>query len=204
MGGMGANVAIFEGIKLQEICIKHLPWIEPLKNETLPNYARRMMTLISDETPILLGVSFGAVLVQEMAKIRSFEKIIIVSGVVSPNEFPWFLKWIRFFSLQKWVPLACFFKWIVLGFSISEKNKKRYEKYFSATSKNYLNWAIKSLISWEGIGKISTKIYRIHGENDEVFPIRKLKSIDYIIPNSGHFVILQNYSKINKILKELI
>ena len=70
MPGMAANPTIFEYIKLPEDRFKiyWLSWKIPLKNETLQEYAKRMCDDVKHDNPVLLGVSFGGILVQEMSK----------------------------------------------------------------------------------------------------------------------------------------
>ena len=40
----------------------------PEKGESLASYAKRMSQRVEHKNPVLLGVSFGGILVQEMAK----------------------------------------------------------------------------------------------------------------------------------------
>src|SRR5690625_5438983 len=62
------------------------------------DYVKRMTKVIKHETPILIGVSFGGVIVQEMAKLLPIEKTIIISSVKSRREFP---RYMRFGSFTK-------------------------------------------------------------------------------------------------------
>ena len=39
-------------------------------------------------TPVLIGVSFGGIIVQEMSRIISCKKVVIISSVKSYKEFP--------------------------------------------------------------------------------------------------------------------
>ena len=70
MPGMAASPVIFEHIKLPEeqFKIHLLEWVLPIDNEVISDYALRMVNNIKHENPVLLGVSFGGVLVQEMSK----------------------------------------------------------------------------------------------------------------------------------------
>jgi len=69
MPGMAANSKIFEYIRLPEIYQIHkLDWIIPKKNETLKFYAKRICKKIDQPDPILIGVSFGGILIQEIYK----------------------------------------------------------------------------------------------------------------------------------------
>ena len=69
MPGMGANPRIFEFLSLDKYFdVYHLSWIPPEKDESLDHYAQRMGQRIKHKNPILIGVSFGGVLVQEIAQ----------------------------------------------------------------------------------------------------------------------------------------
>ncbi len=90
MPGMAANPTIFEHIKLPEdqFEIHWLDWIIPLKDESLTDYAKRMTKQIKHDNIVLLGVSFGGILVQEMAKFVKVRKLFVVSSVISKNQLP--------------------------------------------------------------------------------------------------------------------
>ena len=84
MPGMAASPKIFEYLKFpMNFQIHLLSWIPPVKNEPLSDYAKRMCKRVVHKNPILLGVSFGGILVQEMAKYVSVKKIVIVSSIKS-------------------------------------------------------------------------------------------------------------------------
>ena len=79
MPGMCANSMIFERIELSSNFKSHyLDWIPPQKNESLSNYVIRLSKNIKHENSILIGVSFGGIIVQELSKILKIKKIIII------------------------------------------------------------------------------------------------------------------------------
>ena len=94
MPGLAASATIFERIVLPEDVfeIHLLEWEIPLANESLAKYAQRIVKKITHENPVLIGVSFGGILVQEMAKYIEARKVIIISSVKSNLEFPRRLK----------------------------------------------------------------------------------------------------------------
>ena len=65
-----------------------LEWELPLDNESLSEYAQRISKKVTHKNPVLIGVSFGGILVQEMAKFLEVSKVIIISSVKSNLEFP--------------------------------------------------------------------------------------------------------------------
>jgi hypothetical protein len=87
MPGMCANSLIFERIKLNpSFKLHYLEWIPPLKKESLSNYVVRLSNNIKHDNPILIGVSFGGVIVQELSKILKSKKVFIISSIKSNKE----------------------------------------------------------------------------------------------------------------------
>jgi hypothetical protein len=72
--GLAASTAIFEHIKLpkDKFEIHLLPWLVPIsKEESIQSYAQRMCENIKEKNHVLIGVSFGGIMVQEMSKISN-------------------------------------------------------------------------------------------------------------------------------------
>ena len=90
MPGMAASSTIFEKIKLPEAIFEMhlLEWVLPKEKETLQDYAKRMAKKITHEDAVLIGVSFGGILVQEMKPFLKVKKVIIISSVKSNTELP--------------------------------------------------------------------------------------------------------------------
>ena len=96
MPGMSANSLIFERIKLPSKFHSHfLEWIPPLKSESLKDYSVRLSKSIKHQNPILIGVSFGGLIMQEVSKIINAKKVIIISSVKSRNELSNSMKFAR-------------------------------------------------------------------------------------------------------------
>ena len=134
MPGMAASPRIFEYIQLPEQYeLIKLSWIPPNEKEDLSDYALRMCERIEHKTPVLLGVSFGGILVQEMAKHIDVLKLIVVSSVKSNAELTISMKLAKTTGAHKLLPT----QWIknleslalyVFGPSIRPK-MKAYQKY---------------------------------------------------------------------------
>ncbi len=207
MPGMSANSLIFERIKFSENYELHyLNWISPKKDESIQNYAIRFSSLIKNDEPVLIGVSFGGILVQEISKIINVKKIIIISSVKSASELPAHMKFGRFTKTYKLLPL----KWIndfeslasfVLG-PLVNRRLQLYRKYLTVRDENYLSWSIHELIQWKQ-KKPLKDIIHIHGTNDRIFPVLFIKN--YIKVHGGdHAMILKKADWLNKKIPELI
>lgn len=208
MPGLAASTTIFENIKLPDENFEmfFLEWFLPLKNETLSDYALRMTKEIKHKNPVLIGVSFGGILVQEMAKHIETRKIIIISSVKSNKEFPKRMKVAKKTLAYKLVPTSLLSNVEVLAkFSFGETITKRiklYEKYLKMRDKKYLDWAIENVILWSQ-SEINEKVIHIHGDNDEVFPSQYIKNF---IPVKGgtHVMIINKYKWLNENLPKII
>ncbi len=71
LSGLGVDHRTFKNLQLKDVELVHIPWIDPLKNESLTEYSRRLFESISiPEEYNLIGVSFGGMIAQEFEKIR--------------------------------------------------------------------------------------------------------------------------------------
>ena len=208
MPGMAANPSIFENIKLEEdqLKIHWLEWIIPHKNESLNAYAKSMTIKIKHENVVLLGVSFGGVLVQEMSKFITLRKLIIVSSVKTKHEMPKRMKVLRLTRAYKVLPTSLVNNIDLLAnFAFGNEIKKRveiYKRYLSVSDKNYLDWAITQMVCWDQDEPIAG-IVHIHGDKDMVFPYKNIKGC-ITIKGGTHIMILNKCKWFNKNLPLLI
>ena len=209
MPGMAASSSIFERIHLPtETFEMHLlEWVLPNNNESLKEYARRMAKNINHENVILVGVSFGGILVQEMKQFVNLKKVIIISSVKSNAEFPRRFKVAKTTKAYKLIPTKLFENIELLakytfGSSILKQKMKLYEKILSVRDKVYLDWAIEQIINCNRT-EIDNEVNHIHGDADEVFPIKNIKN--YISVKGGtHIMIITKYKWLNENLPKIM
>lgn len=208
MPGMAASPKIFEHIKLPEnqFKIHYLEWIIPIDNETIEDYALRMAKHITHENIVLLGVSFGGVLVQEISKHINVRKLIIVSSVKSVSELPRHMLLAKITKAYKLVPTQLASNIDVLAkYAYGTKVNKRlelYKKYLSVNNNKYLSWAIKNMVCWSQ-EQYSPDIIHIHGDKDAVFSIKNISNC-IKIKGGTHIMIINKYKWFNKNLPNII
>ena len=179
MPGMAASPKIFELIEFPpQYKIIYLKWIKPNVNETIKYYAKRMSEFINDDKPILIGVSFGGILVQEISRHIKVKKIIIISSVKSRVELSLSMRFAKKTGIHHLLPLNLIDdleKILLFVFGPSIKARvNAYKKYLSERDPEYLKWSINQIVNWKQI-KYDKNIIHIHGENDKVFPLRYLE-----------------------------
>lgn len=208
MPGMAANPSIFDGIKLDDETFKthKLEWFTPEKGMTFSEYAKRMCSKITHETPILLGVSFGGMLVQEMANYMEAKKIIVVSCVKSHTELPKKMLFAKYTKAHKLLPTGLVNNVELLAkYAFGETVTKRlelYEKYLSVRDKYYMDWAIDNIVNWQQKEPIKNLVH-IHGESDAVFPISNIKDC-ITVKNGTHTMIIHRAKWFNENLPAII
>lgn len=206
--GMAANPSIFENIILPEnkFEMHYLEWMIPEENETLESYAKRMVAKIEYPNPVLIGVSFGGILVQEMSKCIEVKKLIVISSIKSKHELPKRMKILKVTNAYKILPTQWVSNIELFAKFTFVKNVTRrlelYQKYLSIRDKTYLDWSIKQIIFWDQEIPNPNAIY-IHGDNDAVFP-HSCQGNCITIKGGTHIMIINKYKWFNKHLPELI
>jgi pimeloyl-ACP methyl ester carboxylesterase len=208
MPGMAANPSIFDNIKLPEsqFDLHWLEWMIPNLNESLAQYAQRMALKVEHDNCVLLGVSFGGILVQEMSKYLKLRKLIIVSSVKTKHELPKRMKLAKVTKAYKLAPTHLAQNVDALAkYAFGKTATKRvelYKKYLSVNDKKYLDWAIEQVVCWEQEKSVPGTIH-IHGENDGVFPVKNINEC-IIIKGGTHIMIINKYKWFNENLPKLI
>lgn len=208
MPGLAAGSAIFERIILSEDVFEvvFLEWEVPLAKETLAEYAKRIAKKIEHPNSILIGVSFGGILVQEIAKFIEVRKVIIISSVKSNLEFPRRMKWAKFTKIYKLIPMGLFsniesFAQLFFGAKIKQR-LELYKKFLSVRDKHYLDWAMEQVILWNRT-VVDERVVHIHGNADAVFPIKNIQNC-IVVKGGTHVMILNKYKWLNENLPQII
>ncbi len=205
--GLAAGSEIFKNLELPKNFEIHiLEWLIPERNESLQAYAQRMAFRVKEDQAVLVGVSFGGVVVQEMEQFLNLKKLIIISSVKSKKELPRRMRIASLTKAYKLIPTG-----LVLSaedltkFSVGPKSKKRlalYQEYLHVRDKSYLDWALEKMVTWNREEKHQS-VFHIHGDKDLVFPIKYIESCE-VIKGGTHIMILNKAREISKKLTEII
>jgi hypothetical protein len=151
-----------------------------------------MATLITERDSVLIGVSFGGVVAQEMSEFLSLRKLIIISSVKTRDELPRRMKFARRSFFYKLIPTS-----LVLSaedltkFSVGPRSEKRlrlYQDYLHIRDKQYLDWAIQNMVCWNRKTPVDD-VAHIHGDSDIVFPVKYIKNCE-VLNGGTHIMIL--------------
>lgn len=204
LAGLGFDQRIFSNLELSKYNINYLNWLEPKINESLKSFVVRMTRqIVGTSSPIILiGHSFGGIIVQEISKLVNVEKVIIISSIKSKEEIPVTLKFFKHFPLYKFfnqkLILRSFPIWArAFGYN-SEKGRNLFIQMISNCTDNYFRWALDKIVNWQGTGN-SEKVIHIHGTRDKTFPIKQIKK-PITITDGSHFMVFSKAEEVSDIL----
>lgn len=208
MPGLAANPMIFERIKLDDALfdVYYLEWELPKYKEVLEDYAKRMALYVKKENAVLIGVSFGGILVQEMAKFLNVQKVIIISSVKSKLEFPKRIHFARKTLVYKLIPIRLILSFGKLAqFVFGEKMSHRmqlYDTFLSVRDIYYLKWSIEKVVLWNR-SRVDERVIHIHGDKDNMFPIQNIRKC-VVVEGGTHVMIYTKYRWFNANLPAII
>ncbi len=208
MPGLAASSTIFENIKLPEDQFElfYLDWFIPENKQTLTDYAQKMATFVKHENAVLIGVSFGGILVQEMAQFLTLKKLIIISSVKCHDEMPQRMKIAKATKAYKLLPTSLLTDIEALAKyafgSIVKSRLELYKKFLTMNDKIYLDWALEQVICWERT-EIDPKVIHIHGDDDSVFPTQNIKKF-IVVEGGTHIMIINRFKWFNENLPKII
>ena len=178
--GLGASKSIFKHLPEREgINYVLLDQKFPKEGESFEAYIARWSDEIKVDNPILIGVSFGGIIAQELSNLKSVKKIILISSVQTPKAFPWFMKLFKYLRIHKLL-----MKWVLRKLKrIEDQPKTLKEEKMSYVLKSYLphrepyyiNWSADQIINWNPKSSFDPIIH-IHGTKDELFPFGNTKN----------------------------
>lgn len=208
--GLGADGRVFDDLKIEGADTQVVEWLKPKSAEPIDRYTERLIDQLSEtEEFALLGVSFGGIIAQEIAKKLKPKQLILVSTVTSRLEYPYSLKIAGATQAHRVLSGKLMRSLGGLSaarfFSIDQKeNKALLKDIMLATDPQFLEWAVDAIMKWNGEHSLSVSPTRIHGIKDKIFPKRYLRSTEVHFLTGGHFIIKEKADQISSIVADIL
>ncbi len=202
--GLGADESVFQRLDFAGCPTTFIKWIVPLDQETMEQYAARLLDQITATKPVLIGLSFGGLVAVEVAKQIDTEKVILIASAKTNKEIPFYYRFAGQLRLHKILPTgllknANFVTNWFFGAS-STFDKHLLKQILINTDPVFLKWAIDKIARWTNQTKINN-VFHIHGTSDKILPFTFVKS-DATVKNGGHLMTLNKAAELNNILRE--
>jgi pimeloyl-ACP methyl ester carboxylesterase len=207
ISGLATDARVFKYISVpdpfQLIC---LDLIDPINDESLPEYSIRLGKKIHHREPfILIGFSFGGIVAIEIAKRFKPAAIIIISSISAAEQLPKYYRVGGNLALHKLIPMSIVktitkIKRRVVYRKSADKNIL--VRLADETDSGLLRWSFEAILKWQN-KEIPWNTWHIHGSRDEILPI-KFTRPTHVVHNAKHMVTMQKPQEINEILREIL
>ena len=197
ISGLGADESVFANLR-QFIDLEVIAWKKNKPAESLQDYAKRMADDIDAKEPfILLGLSFGGVLAQEISHFLKPEKLILLSSLRHENELQTLIKLIKKAGIVEHLPLALFRPPLPLcKWYFGTDDTTLVKDLIDRMDLELVKWSIIQLLNWKS-KPLSLEPIRIHGTADRLLYYQK----DAMpIEGGGHFMVHDRAGEVHELL----
>jgi len=205
ISGMCYNCSIFDNIRLPKGFRKiYLEWNIPAPGESLSDYTCRMAEVIDRSRPyVLVGYSFGAVIIQEMNRLLDPKKSIVISSFKSIEEIPALFRAVRVSNLTERIPLSVFSssEFITEAFNrlIYHMPTSELAAFMTVLDPVYVKWAVKQITDWIPASHDIKHLYHIHGTLDQIFPFDNIKGA-FPVEGGDHLMVWKKADVVSLLL----
>lgn len=206
ISGLGTNEKIFEHLRLPKgFETVYLPWLIPEKDESLMHYAERLIEPVDvNEEFMMMGVSFGGILLNSVNSLVDPKFNILISSVKTREELPRYMKFSSHTGLHKMIPSSFLTSDAGLSYAVFRKFYKarlpNLKEIFQYRNPYYLKWSINRIVNWHPEHPIENYVH-IHGTKDIIFPssnIQNSKNVD----GGSHVMIVRRPNVVSQLLNE--
>lgn len=154
ISGMCYNCKVFDKLRLPKGYKKvYIEWSIPRSDESLSEYARTMAKVIDTSSPfILIGYSFGAVVMQEITLFLKPAKCVIISSFKSKREIPILFQAVCKVNLMEFMPKRLFSStdFITNAFNrlVYNASNSDLAEYMTVTDPVYIKWVVEQITDW--------------------------------------------------------
>lgn len=200
--GLGADQRLFENYDFPGYSVQVVDWITPQNEESLTHYAERLASAIPEHDPMLLGVSFGGMLANEIARHKPNACIILLSSVPHHGGLPRLLRWAAASGIIHWVPKRLLqqpgqIANLLFGVT-TPAGKQLLKEILLNTPPAFTRWAVQAIGRWRSENTNAVKLH-IHGKSDWV--IQSPRHVDHLL-EGGHFIVFEKSEAINQLVMQ--
>lgn len=203
LSGLGADWRVFQRLRLEGYCPRHIRWERPRRGEAIEQYARRLLDQVPSEQPILVGLSFGGLMAVEMAKLCNPTQVIVISSATTADQIPPYFRLFRWLPLQLVVPfkqLLWAVYWLLNWlFGLRDpEDRSLFKQVLIDTDPCFLKWAMNRVVGWRNQA-VPKNLVHIHGGRDRVFPLGHRRA-HVVLPDGGHLMVLNHAEELSRLM----
>jgi pimeloyl-ACP methyl ester carboxylesterase len=201
--GLGADFRIFRQLKIPGVQLLPITWDMPAAEDTIASFAARLARQIKHPNSVLLGVSYGGMLVTEICATQPVRQGIVVSSCTQRNQLPIWLRAAGKLRLHNLVPYHLLLRSNTLNRVIFDPRSREEELYLKRlmlkdSDITFLKRSVKLIMQWDRQAAPENMVH-IHGSSDRLLPL-PAKGVQHIIPHGGHFMIWNQATEISRVI----
>lgn len=202
ISGLGADKRAFQYLQLDaDIKVHHLEWFSNNKNETIEQYAQRMAEHIDATQPFcLVGLSFGGIVANEIAKFVKPDKLFLLSTAKTRSELPLLFRIAGTLGLHHLMPIKSFFKNKKMVYRFfgakSEREQHLLDEILKDSDPNFIVWAIDKIAKWKNT-QLPEHYLHLHGDKDIIFPIKYIKNCKKV-EEGTHLMVVKKFRAVSE------
>jgi len=183
-------------------------WLKNQPNESLLNYTQRIIDAynISSED-IIVGLSFGGLIAQQIAEILNLDYVILISSFRTKDDLnTLFNKGLKF-KLHKLMPevKSKIISEIVANFlnSGTAKSKPVLKKMIESTDMKLMKWSLEKIFEQNKELCPNVIKYNLIGNKDMIMKPWQNET-SFLIEGGSHFMVFDKANEITEIISEIV
>lgn len=207
LSGLGADERVFDRIDFGVYEPVFIPWEPVQTGQSFESYVKQLTKQVQASTPVLIGISFGGIVAQEMSALLNNCPVLILASVQTRASLPFWMKAGGKIGLQKLMPVKTLLRnkkgnhWF-FGTKTTEEHAIL-DQILADSDPLFTKWAIHQIVIWKRRTPVSSEVLHIHGSKDRIFNIKKVHP-DYIIEGGTHFMTVSKPEELSQIIQRAL
>lgn len=195
--GMTPSRRIFQKLAPKLESCEIVDWIAPARAKTISEYAVELVAEFGiDASCDLVGVSFGGMVAQEVARHLGTKLCFVVSSAGSSSEFRLSQRLLTHLPQCGDQAILRTVGTVAQGWPRGGSNMSTVRaRKFHGKHGDWFRWATSAALRWQPIPSGQAGVIRIHGDRDRTFP-HGVQYADIVIPGAGHMLALTHSSEL--------
>ncbi|MFZ1686527.1 MAG: alpha/beta hydrolase [Flavobacteriales bacterium] len=189
--GIACDHRLFARLDLNGHDVVKLDWPRFREGASVKDIAVDLLPLVDAAQPhVLVGVSLGGMVVQEIASMTNPHKVVLVSTWTAPREWPWFVRLgaaLRAGALVNSTTMRM--SWPVkraLGSRDMDTDRFLMDMAWKEGPAQ-IRRGVQAVLRWKGSTWTGSTI-RIHGDHDGLMPMTRIRA-DHVVRGGTHAMV---------------
>ena len=208
ISGLGADEKAFSNLGDFGRTKVYIDWLPNNDNESLYSYAKRLIDIYGiQKGDLLVGLSFGGLITQQIAEIVGLDTVILVSSFRTQNDLKMVFNKGLAYRLHKLIPnvKSDLVANLVANFLNSGTNSSRaiIREMVQSTDMILMNWSIQKI--YEQDTELAPNITKINliGTKDRIVKSWH-NDTTHLIEGGSHFMVYEQAEIISRIIREFV